>query len=103
MLMVPARNLLTDPHEENRTCRQGDDNGEVGEESRVIDGNAEAIGHADCLDHTKNNGCVAVDLVDLFGALRSFLGPFFQGRDDHGQKLSDDRRIDIRSNAHSKY
>ena len=96
------RNLLAEPHEEDRPGRQRDRNDQdvdrIGIEDRLL----EADGHADGLEESEDDREVTRDLGGFLVPFFAFLTPLFECRDDNVQQLDDDRSIDVRRDAHGK-
>ena len=92
---------LTDPHQASSTSgeRENDDdhahNRGVGHRATV----AEVERHPKCLDETKTNGQISRILNNLLAVI---FCDRFQTWENNGQKLNDDRRVNIWRDAHRK-
>ena len=96
--------LVTEPHEETRACREDqrdhDDHGPAVDDEGIVD--FQRIAHGESLDQRQDNRTVPRDLLDLIAAFLIVLCPLFKGRDDGCQQLHDDRRVDVRRDAHGQ-
>jgi hypothetical protein len=97
-----CRNLLADPHEEDRSRCQRDGDDQNVHRIRIEDGLLQADGHADGLEESQRYGEVARHLGGFLMPFFAFLAPLLQRRYDDIQQLNDDGSIDVRCDAHGK-
>ena len=96
------RDLLADPHEEYRASRQGDRDDQNRDGIGIQDRLLQTDRHADSLEKGERYGQVACDLRRFLVPFLPFFGPLLQSRNDNREKLHDDRRVDVRRDAHRK-
>ena len=96
------RDLLAEPHQEQRAADQRDDRGNAEEPARIDDHGAggalrafEADGDAVGLEGGEHHRQVARVLVDLLAALLAFLFQGFELRRHRAHQLHDDRCRDV--------
>lgn len=96
--------LVTEPHEETCACREDqgdhDDHGPAVDDEGIVD--FQRIAHGESLDQCQDNRAVPRDLLDLIAAFLIVLCPLFKSRNDGCQQLHDDRRVDVRRDAHGQ-
>lgn len=98
------RNFFADPHEKAGASREDDDD-EYKIQPAVIDKgivDAQGIGHAECLYSCEENREISGDFLDFLEAFLSVFSPFFECRNDGGEELHNDGRVDVRGDTHGK-
>src|SRR6266850_675726 len=102
----PARrNLLAEPHQENRAARERDHRGDTKRKSGRDDDGApllETHGDRISLHGGEHDRTIAGVLVDLLAAGLAFLLELLQRRRNRRHQLNDDRGRDVRHDAQSK-
>jgi len=100
-------NLFAQPHDEGSTSGEGDDGHDpegpswihddhfAGRPSHILQANSDPKS----LDDTENDGSIASILNNLFSADFSLFLELGEIRNDHREKLEDDRGADIRHNT----